>query len=92
MLTHLKSKGFKVERITPDNITQLGTVETPIVGEHVLLLLCKLIKGQASWMVTHGGMLFHNFEITGITQYEFINHPILEAYVVWHPSYKEKKS
>ena len=85
MAKHLRKRGFRVQKLTVCNLTSEAYVDHPITRSHVVLARIKLIKGEASWVVLHDGMSYHNFEITQMRVYEMIDHPVLEAFLVSHP-------
>lgn len=82
MLRHLRANGFRVMRLTCRNLTNLDSVKRPIQPGHVILASIYFIKGMASWVVLHNGMMYHNFEVEHLRAYEFLNHPLREAYLV----------
>lgn len=81
---YLKDKDFRVLRMTLNNITPKNELLHPVGRTHVSLLRLKFMKNEASWIVVHNSMVFHNFEITELEAYEFINHPILAGFLLWH--------
>ena len=87
MVKFLVEHGFKVAKLTVRNVTRNKEPGYPITSHHVLLLLIKFLKNEASWVVIHNKVLWHNFEIQALDPYEFVNHPMLEAYLIKHPSW-----
>jgi hypothetical protein len=87
MARYLRRRGFRVARLTLRNLTNFGTVESPITRGHVVLARIKFLRGEASWIIIHNGMVYHNFEITELKPYSMLNHPVMEAFLVSHPSW-----
>ncbi len=88
----LRDCGFTVEPITLCDVSNSEIyVESPITKNHVLLISQLLIKNEASWSVIYKDYIFHNFEIVPLKGLEFVNNPILTAYIVWSPAWKDFK-
>lgn len=84
MLSFLRDRGFATQKITKNAVSQRFN---PIANRHVLLILMRFISNEASWIVLNQDIVFHNFEITKLKTYEFLNHPIMDAYLLMHPSW-----
>ena len=91
MVGHLRRKRFSVARLTLRNLTNFGSIECPIERSHVVLARIKVVKGEASWIVIYDGMVYHNYEITPLKPYEMLNHPVMEAFLVCHRSWKMRR-
>ena len=87
LVSYLRKRGFSVASLTERNLTNFGYVEHPIKGSHVVLMRIKLIRKEASWVVLHNYNCYHNFETTLMRPYDMLDHPILEAFLVSHPSW-----
>lgn len=87
MLSTLKKHGFKIATLTNRNLTNVLRVGWPISTLHVVLVRIKMIKHEASWAIIHNKILFHLFEVKPLSGYEFINHPIMDAYLIHHKSW-----
>ena len=91
MARYLRRRGFSVARLTLRNLTNFGSMENPIMRGHVILARIKVTRGEASWVVIHNGMVYHNFEITELKPYSMLNHPVMEAFLVCHPRWLPRR-
>jgi hypothetical protein len=91
MVQYLKDNGYTVEPITICSMAELNNdfdgADWHIRKDHVLLISQQFLKGEASWIVVYGDELMHNFQRAKLHPLEFINRPILTAYVVYHPKW-----
>ena len=87
LVSYLRKRGFSVANLTERNLTNFKYIVYPIKNFHVVLARVKLIKGEASWIVLYDNNCYHNFEIMKMVPYDLLNHPILEAFLVSHPSW-----
>ena len=92
MCSFLLKKNFKLAKLTKRNITNFETVCYPVAKRHVILASIKFIRNEASWVVIYNDILFHNFEAQIFSQYELINHPLMTAYLLKHPSWSIRPS
>lgn len=83
----LRRAGFKVQKLTKRGLTNKRHIRYPVTELHVVLASLRLIKGEASWVVLHNGMMYHNFDVTSFKGYELINHPMVTAYLIKHKSW-----
>ncbi|PWU16680.1 MAG: hypothetical protein C5B49_10195 [Bdellovibrio sp.] len=60
-----------------------------ITNKHVLLLCHSYCKEESTWVVVYNNFEFHNGDITQLRPLDFLNYPIEDAYVIWHPSWKK---
>jgi hypothetical protein len=91
MLSFLRKRKFTVVELTVRNLTTEHCFRYPIQDHHVLLIRTKVIKNEATWSVLHDEILYHNFEMTPLPKYEFLNHPLLALYILKHPSWMTSK-
>lgn len=88
MVNYLKKSGHTVIPLTLCAMTQGHTdhilIKNKISRYHVLLISQLFLENEASWIVAHKGKLVHNFDKHFLYPLEFINRPILTAYVVHH--------
>ena len=89
MLSFLRRKGYKVIPVTQCLVSLNGEVNN-VKANHVLLISQLLKKNEGSWVIVHGGNLTHNFDTVPLNALEFINRPILSAYIIFHPSWNKK--
>jgi hypothetical protein len=89
MVRYLRQEGYTVIPVTQCAVTRLGGMNH-IKPDHVLLVSQLMMKNEGSWIVVNNGKLAHNFDIVPLSPLEFINRPILSAYIVFHPKWKVK--
>jgi hypothetical protein len=83
MLRNLRKNGFSCYKITKSNLTNNRMIRNNLTAQHIILYSQLLCKGEASWIVSHGGYLFHNFTIEKIDYYNLMNWPIISGYVIY---------
>lgn len=89
MISFLKDRGYKILPITFCSVcNDPYYVDNPITKNHVILISQLLMRNEATWSVIYKDFIFHNFSITKLTPLEFINNPILTAYLVTHDDWK----
>ena len=86
MLRFLRARGFSVLPLTWCN---LSASKLRINNEHVLLLCQLFTKNEATWLVMHNELCYHNFEVYTPTILSLLNKPVLSAYLVIHPKWRE---
>jgi hypothetical protein len=85
MVRFLMERSFRVMKVDIKNLVMSNEyLSTPLQDEHVVMASHRLGRKEASWIVIHGGLFYHNFCIHKLGGLELINHPILTAYVVNH--------
>jgi hypothetical protein len=87
MVGFLRQKGYTVIPITKALVSQGKNpldVGNRIRRDHVLLVSQLYLEDEASWVVLYDGNLMHNFQEAPIYPLEFINRPILTAYLIYH--------
>lgn len=89
MLDFLEDLGFKTIPITQCEMSvgQGESIMSKIKRDHLLLVSQLFSKNEGTWTVAYKGKLVHNFEINPIYPLEFVNRPILTAYVVFHKKF-----
>lgn len=80
----LAAHGFRLARITSKNVIS-EYPSLPVRREHVVLASMRMTKAEATWVVMHNDSIYHNFEISESSAREFLNHPIVDAFMVTHP-------
>lgn len=88
MYAYLRKRRFKIAELTMRNVTNFKTWLHPVTANHVVLASLKLIRGEASWVIFYDNMLYHNFDILTFDALEFLNHPIMTACLLQHPTWK----
>lgn len=82
MISFLKKRKWLVQKLTKHNICNRAGIAGPIKRNHIILASLLLRKKEASWMIIYDNYCFHNFEICVLKPYDFMNMPILTAYLV----------
>jgi hypothetical protein len=89
MLRFLRAHGFSTLQLTWCNVS-VG--ESKIGNEHVLLLSQLFAKNEATWVVMHNELCYHNFDVYSATTLSFLNRPLLSAYLVIHPIWRVNRA
>ena len=89
MLKHLKKNGIKCVEITKSNLTNNKKATANLDDRNVILSSHLMAKGDASWLVSFGGNIIHNHEITKCNYWQLLNFPIISAYCLIHPDWKK---
>lgn len=84
----LRENGFTIVPITQKGITSSNYIGYPLHNLNVLLVSQRFAKKENSWVVIQGEICYHNFQLSRLERLDFVNHPILTCYCVWHPKYK----
>lgn len=63
-------------------------VRNQITELHVLLVSQLWRRNEASWGVMYDNIFYHNFRPCGTNVLDFVNRPILSAYVLFNPTWK----
>lgn len=83
MINKLRRKGFKVVEITKSNLTNDKEVKLNLDEHHLILYSALLKRGEASWFVTYGGYVWHNFSVNTLNSWEIMNYPIDSMYLLY---------
>jgi hypothetical protein len=65
------------------------SVASSITNQHVLLLSQLWRRNEASWGVMYNDVMYHNFKPCSVSNLDFLNRPILSAYVLFKPEWLE---
>jgi hypothetical protein len=86
----LESRGYKLIPVTKAVVTNRDflTLDEPIRPNHILITTQMFLKGEASWCCYYQNYCYHNFIISRLKPFDFVNMPILKAWVLWHKKYK----
>jgi hypothetical protein len=87
MLRFLHRHGFATIRLTQCNLTRPPLNE--VGPRHVLLISQLFALNEGTWIVIFNGRAYHNFEIYQQESLSFLNKPILSAYVVVKPEWRQ---
>ena len=95
MIGFLKKKGYVVEQITLGNTVRAHSVKgdgkPKISSRSVILLDQACYMEEDTWSVLHEGLMWHSGELEEMKPVEFINNPINDAYLIWHPDWAKKE-
>lgn len=95
MVDSLIEEGLDVIPLSVCSVTNRPNLGNLVTEKHVLLISQMFRKNEGSWCVLHKGKIYHNRkdETEFFHSLEFINRPILSAYVIWKKEWagKEKK-
>lgn len=92
MVDALKHTGLEVVPLSVCSVTNRPSLMNLVVEDHVLLISQMFRKNEGSWCVLHKGNIYHNRknETAFFHPLEFINRPILSAYIVWKKEWAPK--
>jgi hypothetical protein len=85
MVRFLRHHGFEVQLLTQSNI---ANALSPIGKKNPLLLSQMFRKREATWGVIYNSTYYHNFQIYYLETLTLIKKPIVTAYLVRHPSWR----
>ena len=85
MVNFLKKEKWQVLKLTKENIAYRALLTDSITKEHLVLISMLFYKDVGSWCVLWNDDIYHNFEITTLKTYDFINLPILSMYLLCPP-------
>lgn len=82
----LKKYNFKVHKLNINKITyRIRHVHNLITRRHLLLTSQYMYGNVASWFCYFNYCCFHNMEITDVSHFDFVNRPIITAYLLKPP-------
>ena len=92
MVKYLKNKGFTVTPITQKSVTSCRSDQYPVTSNHVILISQLMIKREATWVVYHRNIGYHNYVPGSHLALDFVNKPILTSYIIWHPRFSASRN
>lgn len=84
LINYLRRRKFRVVQLASLEVTNFDSYENPIKLDHVIIVSQIFNRKDSSWSCIYNGRIYHNFVISNFDNYEFLNRPILTAYLVWH--------
>jgi hypothetical protein len=93
MLGFLKAVGCEVIPITLGNTVEGHSVKNgkrQISSRNVVLLEQGCYEEESTWSVLHNNQISHSGETNAIGPLEFLNWPILQAYLITHKAWKNE--
>ena len=89
MIKFLRKHKFKLIPLTIASISNSKIIENKLDENHLIIISQMLKRNEASWAVLLNCQYHvHNFEINRLTTTEFIERPILTAYVAYKPEWR----
>lgn len=90
ILWYLRKHGFKVLPLTKCNLTNTKSVYLDgVVKPYNVFISSNLVrKNEASWFINYQHYMLHNQEILPVKSLDFLNFPIMSAFLIWHKKYK----
>jgi hypothetical protein len=86
MVNFLRRRGFSVAELTLCNVSA-GSGK--VSKDHVVLLSQLIMRNEGTWGAIYRNSFYHNFELYDLDRLTFLNKPILSAYLVVHPAWRE---
>jgi len=83
MIKYLNDHQFKTIPLSQKGLNSNTVVTYPVSSDHVLLVSQLMAKREATWVIYHRNLSYHNFETGATDKLDFLNKPILTAYIVW---------
>jgi hypothetical protein len=92
MVMALEKEGVTVIPLSICSVTNRYDLRNLVSEEHVVLISQMFRKNEGSWCVLHNGEIYHNCtkETDFFHMLEFINRPILTAYILWKKDWSLK--
>ena len=81
----LKKNGWKVIKLNTLEVSNVDYIEDNITKNHIVIMSQHYNKRDASWAICHNNLYIHNFAITRLDNYEFLNRPIITSFLIWNP-------
>ena len=94
MIAFLRRNGITVRALSICNTLSdvIGEVANNLRNHHVILAKQLMFSDgrytEASWIVLHNGKMYHNDEVLTPHPLEFLNRPIIKAWLLCHPKWK----
>lgn len=87
MKQQLHKLQYEVIPIKQKWVVSSECTDFPLSREHVLLVSQLMQKREATWMVYHQNIQYHNFVAGGVDTLDFLNKPVLTAYAIHHAQF-----
>lgn len=89
IINYLKKNNFKIAALTQCNMsnTLSNLIDEKIKPYHVLITSQLLKRNECSWFCHYFGYNFHNFTINKTRILDFVNYPLISAYLIKHKSW-----
>lgn len=78
----LNRHGWVVKELTVTSVKTSDHFDTPITKDHIVLLGQRTSKNEGTWAIAYQNAWVHNFDAEMMSPLEFINNPIMSAYVI----------
>jgi hypothetical protein len=84
MLRFLRRHGFRTLELTSSNVSP----DRSKIGDTHVLLLSQYWSSrlnEATWIVLHDQICYHNFDLYSLESLSFLRKPLLSAFLIHHP-------
>ena len=71
---------------------KIDTFEERIKPYHVILASIRLDEKNASWVVIHNGLIWHNMQAIKLKTLDAYNYPLIDCYLVFHKKWLKGKN
>ena len=92
MINYLRKNKISVFQINQANLTNQKQWEYKIDDRNIILYSSLIRKKEASWFITYGGFIFHNFVISPAHYINFLASPLLSMYCLWSNKWEKSTS
>ena len=89
MSNHFVQLGFDVQEITKDYLYELLSQGKLITNAHVILASVRMTYEESSWVVLHGGIMWHNYTATNTSFATSLSFPMEYGYKLYIPEWKD---
>ena len=89
LINYLKKNKFKIQPLSLCGVsnTRADIIKNKIHPYYVILAKQLYKKNENSWAIICNNFIFHNFTIYPLKELEFVNRPIMGAYLIKHKNY-----
>lgn len=88
MTNHLVQLGFEVVEINKTYLYNLLKIGKMMTDAHVILASLRMSSEESSWVVIHGGIMWHNYVATPTSFTTSLSFPMEYAYKVYTPTWE----
>ncbi len=88
MTNHFVQLGFEVAEITKTYLYNLLKLGKMMTDAHVILASLRMSAEESSWVVIHGGMMWHNYVATPTSFTTSLSFPMEYAYKLYTPKWE----
>jgi hypothetical protein len=93
VLRILRDEFFEIQEITNEGVKKNKTdIDMPISSYHPILTVQKMTKSETSFQFIYNNLVYHNFETRPLKPMEFLNNPIVKAYLIIKDEWRDNSS